>query len=82
MIVVLPNDYPFSEEILGWERFVFPSKVMVSQRTAGFDACPSDYVLALDDDVEFDTGFIEQLFSTIPRTEAQLASLIVKEFNN
>lgn len=50
----------------------------MSQRVAGFDAYQSDYILALDDDVEFDADFVEQLFGTISRTGAQLVSPIVK----
>lgn len=78
VIVVLPHGYPLPAERQGWERFVFSPKGMVSQRVAGFDACQSDYILALDDDVEFDTDFVEQLFGTIPRTGAQLAPPIIK----
>lgn len=78
MIVVLPHGYPLPAERQGWERFVLPLRGMVSQRVAGFDACQSDYILALDDDVEFDADFVEQLFGTISRTGAQLVSPIIK----
>lgn len=74
--MVLPHGYPLPAERQGWERFVL--SLRGGQRVAGFDAYQSDYILALDDDVEFDADFVEQLFGTISRTGAQLASLIIK----
>lgn len=45
---------------------------MVSQRITGFQACHSEYLLALDDDVEFDSDFVEQMFSMMSETGALL----------
>ena len=78
VIVVLPKDYPLPSERLGTEKFVFSEKGMVSQRVIGFNACTSDYILALDDDVEFDSDFVASLLETIEATNSDMASPIVK----
>lgn len=69
-------------EKLGYERFVYSPKGMVSQRITGFQACHSEYLLALDDDVEFDSDFVEQMFSMMSETGAQFVSPVVQEIDS
>lgn len=79
IIIVLAEGCSLPPEQLGYEKFIYAPKGMVSQRTAGFDACTSDLLLALDDDVEFDSNFVAMLIDTMQRTNADFVSPIVKE---
>lgn len=79
VIVVLAKGYALPKERLGNETFLFSEKGMVSQRLAGIEACSSEYILAIDDDVEFKSDFISTMFTTIQETRADFASPIVKE---
>ena len=79
VIIVLPKGYPLPPERLGTETFIFSEKGMVAQRVAGFNACTSDCILALDDDVEFDSCFVASLFNTMQETGADMVSPVVKE---
>lgn len=77
--VYLPYGYDLPPERLGWEEFVFCPKGMVHQRAAAFAQCETDYTLALDDDVEFDSDFVERLFETMEITHSDFVSPIVRE---
>lgn len=81
VIIVLAHGYEKPKEQLGYERFVFADKGMVSQRIAGFKESSSEYTLALDDDVAFPPNFINSLFDTLEQNKADFASPIVKEVN-
>ena len=61
IIVVIP--YGFSlDHSLGNERVVFSNKGMVTQRAVGIEEAKSDYMLVLDDDLDFPEDFAEQLY--------------------
>ncbi|MCH5311280.1 MAG: glycosyltransferase [Prevotella sp.] len=82
IIVVLAEGYPIPSENLGWEKFVYAPKGMVTQRIVGFNVCKSELLLALDDDVEFEPDFVASLIDTMQRTNADFVSPVVKEYNN
>ena len=65
VIVVLPEGYALPKQQLGWERFVFSKKGMVTQRLYGMEACVTPYALFCDDDVEFDSDFVKKLMAPI-----------------
>lgn len=65
VIVVLPEGYVLPEERLGWERFCFCPKGMVVQRMYGIKQCRSQYALICDDDVQFDSNFIQKLHEPV-----------------
>ena len=77
--VYLPYGYDLPPERLGWEEFVFCTKGMVHQRAAAFAQCDTDYTLALDDDVKFDSDFVERLFETLESAHSDFVSPIVRE---
>lgn len=79
IIIVLAEGYPLPPEKLGYEKFIYVPKGMVSQRIAGFNTCKSELLLALDDDVEFDSDFVASLIDTMQQTKADFVSPIVKE---
>lgn len=61
IIVVLPSGYNL-DYITGFETIVYSEKGMVSQRAEGIIRCSSDYMLVVDDDVEFGYDMVEQLY--------------------
>ncbi len=69
VIVVLPEGYALPRERLGWETFVYAPKSMIIQRIEALKHIDSPYTLFLDDDIEFDSGFVEKLLC--PLTEGQ-----------
>lgn len=61
IIVAIPKGYSVDFQ-LGNERFVYCEKGMVTQRAAGIKAAKSEYILVVDDDIEFDEDMIEMLY--------------------
>lgn len=81
IIIVLPFGYDLPKEKLGYEKFVFSPKGMVSQRVTGFNECKTDLILALDDDVFFDPNFIEEMTQTLLTTNADFVSPIIRDIS-
>jgi len=79
VFIVLPKGYALPKERLGSETFIYSDKGMVCQRIAGFQACKTEHLLALDDDVAFDSDFVARLFATMEETKADFVSPIVRE---
>ncbi|MCC8146685.1 MAG: hypothetical protein LIO93_09690 [Bacteroidales bacterium] len=65
VIVVLPKGYTLPEERLGYEKFVFSEKGMVSQRIYGGKMANSEYILFLDDDLAFEDEFVEKISAPV-----------------
>ena len=65
VIVVLPEGYSLPEEQLGWEKFHFCSKGMVTQRMYGVEKCKTKYALITDDDIAFETDFVKKLHEPV-----------------
>lgn len=64
IIVVIPVGYELDYS-LGNERIVHSDKGMVTQRVVGIEAAQSEYVLVLDDDLDFPPEFVERLYSCL-----------------
>ena len=79
VVVVLPKDYMPPKEQLGYERFAFSEKGMVKQRLYAINDAKTPYVLLLDDDVEFESTYVEKMFATLERAEAQCCIPILKD---
>ena len=62
VIVAIPNGYELDHRI-GYEKIVRSSKGMVGQRAAGIAAATGDYLLVVDDDIDFPPDFVEKLFT-------------------
>lgn len=82
VLIVLPKGYALPKQRLGSETFIYSDKGMVSQRVAGFQMCETEYILALDDDVDFDSDFVARMFATMEKTDADFVSPIVNECEN
>lgn len=65
IIVVLPENYSLPPERLGWETFYYAPKGMVSQRLFGIQKCQTQYALICDDDLTFESDFIEKLYKPL-----------------
>lgn len=79
--VVLPYGYKNPTISINQEKYIYSEKGMLHQRIAGFNQCNEEYVLALDDDVEFSANFIEELFKTLLKTNSDFVSPIVRDIN-
>ena len=62
IIVVIPEGYGL-DYVAGNERVVYSHKGMVTQRAVGIMGCHSEYMLVVDDDVEFAPSMVEELFA-------------------
>ena len=65
VIVVLPEGYAEPAEKLGWETFYYSPKGMVIQRMYGVQKCKTPYALILDDDIAFESDFVQKLHEPI-----------------
>lgn len=79
VIVVIPHGYNPPEELLGYERIVYGDKGMLMQRIVGYESANSEYVLMLDDDVEFEPDFIRKLSAPILAGMADITFPIYQE---
>lgn len=61
VIVAIPEGYEL-DYTLGTERVIRSKKGMVSQRAEGILAAKSDYILVVDDDVEFGPTMVQELY--------------------
>ena len=62
VIVVLPEGYDLPVERLGYEKFVFCKKGMVTQRIEGIYHTKCEYILFCDDDISFSSDYIMKLY--------------------
>ena len=64
ILVVIPGGYTL-DHMLGNERIIHSKKGMVSQRATGIAEAKGDYLLVLDDDLDFPPDFAEQLYTSM-----------------
>lgn len=62
IIVVIPKGYTLDHTI-GYERIIHSAKGMVTQRAVGIAEANGDYLLVLDDDLDFPPDFAEKMYS-------------------
>lgn len=60
--VYIPYGYNLPKETIGIEEYIRCDKGMVTQRSLPFDEITSEYILFLDDDLSFETDFVQKLF--------------------
>ena len=65
VIVAIPHGYELPPERLGFERFIHCGKGMVRQRVAGGEAAECDFILFLDDDLEFPSDLVRRLYGPL-----------------
>ena len=79
IIIVLPEGYAEPEEKIEGQRIVYCKKGMLMQRIVGYEEACSEYVLLLDDDVEFESKLIEKLSKPLVLGEAEISFPIYEE---
>ena len=62
VLVVIPEGFTL-DHLLGNETIIRSPKGMVTQRAVGIEFAKSEYILVVDDDIEFDAFFVECLAS-------------------
>ena len=62
IVVVIPEGYILDHQ-LGYERIIRSTKGMVTQRAVGIAEAVGDYMLILDDDLDFPPDFAEKLYT-------------------
>jgi len=62
IVVVIPHGYELDHS-LGNERVVYSEKGMVTQRAVGIEEAQGEYLLVLDDDLDFPPDFAERLYA-------------------
>lgn len=73
ILVVLPKGYDLPQQQLGYEKFVFSEKGMVNQRIFGGQEAKGEYILFLDDDVEFSSSLVNDLYEPIKNELCELS---------
>lgn len=61
VVVAIPEGYEL-DHTLGYERVVRCAKGMVTQRAVGIDEAKGEYMLVLDDDLDFPPDFAEKMY--------------------
>lgn len=79
ILVVLAEGYSLPPERLGYERYVFSKKGIVSQRSLGAIEATSEYCLFLDDDLDFEPDMVEKLFKPIMEGISDVTFPIIPE---
>lgn len=64
IVVVIPEGYTL-DHALGYERVIHSKKGMVSQRAVGIAEAKGDYLLVLDDDLDFPPDFAEKMYQCL-----------------
>ena len=80
VIVVLPEGYDPPAEQLGYERFLYCQRGMVTQRIVGIEHCSTDFALILDDDIAFEPDFIHMVSAPVVEGEYGLSAGPLTEF--
>lgn len=80
IIVAIPEGYEL-DYTLGSERIIRSKKGMVSQRAEGILAAESDYILVVDDDIEFAPTMIQELYDYMVQNNLN-ACLPMEGINN
>ena len=77
VIVVLTEGYELPKERIGnglEETFLYSKKGMVSQRIFGIEKAQSEYLLICDDDVSFESDFVQKLYKPIQSGIAKISA--------
>lgn len=79
ILVVIPYGYEAPSYSIGREKIVRCEKGMLLQRIVGYETATSEYVLLLDDDIEFESTLIEKLSKPISDNKANITFPIYEE---
>ena len=74
IIVYIADGYPIPKETVGVERYVYVKKGMVAQRALPYKEVETEYMLCLDDDLEFPSNTVECMFQLLSKYNADVVS--------
>lgn len=74
IIVYIAEGYSIPKETVGIERYVYVKKGMVAQRALLYDEIETEYILCLDDDLEFPSNSVESMFQLLKKYNADVIS--------
>lgn len=74
IIVYIAEGYPIPEETSGVEKYVYVKKGMVAQRALPYDEVNTEYILFLDDDLQFPPDTVETMFRLLQQENADVIS--------
>ena len=74
IIVYIAEGHSIPKETVGFERYVYVKKGMVAQRALSYDEIETEYMLCLDDDLEFPPNTVECMFKLLNRYDADVIS--------
>ena len=74
IIVYIADGYPIPKETVGVERYVYVKKGMVAQRALPYKEVETEYMLCLDDDLEFPSNTVECMFQLLFKYNADVVS--------
>lgn len=79
VIIVIPKGYTLPVTNLDNVRVVYSEKGMLLQRIIGYEEATTEYVLMLDDDVEFNSDLVDELSKPVLEGKCSLSFPIYKE---
>lgn len=74
IIVYIAEGYPIPAETSGVEKYVYVKKGMVAQRALPYDEVDTEYILFLDDDLQFPPDTVETMFRLLQQENADVIS--------
>ncbi|CUO64868.1 hypothetical protein [Clostridium disporicum] len=79
VIVVIPKGYEIPNIKADNQRIVYSEKGMLLQRIVGYEEAKTEYVLLLDDDIEFEANLIDELNLPIIEGKCSITFPIYKD---
>lgn len=74
IIIYIAEGYSIPKETIGIEKYVYVKKGMVAQRALNYCDVETDYILFLDDDLEFPSDSVERMFQLLHEYNADVIS--------
>lgn len=74
IMVYIAEGYPLPKETIGYEKYVYVKKGMVSQRALSYDEISTEYILFLDDDVYLPPDGVKMMYEALQNKKADVIS--------
>lgn len=74
ILVYIAKEYPIPKETVGIERYIYVDKGMAAQRALTYNEVTTEYILCLDDDLEFPSNTVEMMVNLLRCNNADVIS--------
>ena len=74
ILVYIARGFPIPKETVGVERYIYVDKGMTAQRALRYEDVTTEYILCLDDDLEFPPDTVETMFELLKSHAADVVS--------